>query len=185
MQADIGADTPLEVWFQDEGRIGQMTHLTRRWAPKGSRPRQVKDQRFKAAYMFGAICPERGVGAAIVSPFCNTDAMNKHLAELSTQVAPSAHAIVVMDQAAWHTTAKLDLPDNLSLVFLPPKCPELNCMENVWQFLKNLYLGNRVFDDYEHIISACCDAWNSLIATPERIRTIGQREWAAKTQRSI
>ena len=174
----MAADTPLEVWFQDEGRIGQMTYLTRRWSPKGSRPRQVKDQRFQAAYMFGAICPERSVGAAIISPLCNTDAMNKHLAEISTQVASGAHAVVVMDQAAWHTTAKLTVPSNISPVFLPPKCPELNSMENVWQFLKNLYLGNRLFENYEAIVSACCQAWNKLMAEPSRVKSIGVRDWA-------
>jgi len=63
-------------------------------------------------------------------------------------------------------------------VALPPYSPELNPVENVWQYLKQNFLSNRVFDTYEGIVDACCSAWNRLMATPERIRSIAQREWA-------
>ena len=102
-------------------RVGQKNSLVRQWAPKGSRPRQVKDLRTSSAYLFGAICPERGEGAALVMPRANTEAMDLHLEEISRAVAPNAHAVVLLDQAAWHTTAKLGIPENISLVPLPPK----------------------------------------------------------------
>ena len=101
---------------------------------------------------------------------------NQHL------VRPKAHALIVLDQAAWHTTEKLPLPGNLSLLPLPPKSPELNPVENVWQFLRQNTLSNRIFDGYEAIVTAACDAWNSLIADPERIISIGTRSWAATSQ---
>ena len=70
---------PLEIWWQDEARIGQQGTLTRIWAERGSRPRAPKDLRYKWAYLFGAICPARGVGAAWVVPHADIWSMNLHL----------------------------------------------------------------------------------------------------------
>ena len=86
------------VGQQDEARVGQKTKLTRRWAPRGSRPMAPKDQRTKSACIFGAICPQRGVGAGLVLPRCNTQAMQWHLDEISSQVAPGAHAVLIIDR---------------------------------------------------------------------------------------
>ena len=119
----FGADTAIEIWWQDEARVGQKTKLTRRWAPRGSRPTAVKDQRTKSAYIFGAICPARGVGAGLVLPRCNTQAMQWHLDEISCQVTPGAHAVIILDRAGWHTTGKLEIPPNITLVPLPPRAP--------------------------------------------------------------
>ncbi|BAI73730.1 transposase (plasmid) [Azospirillum sp. B510] len=110
----------MEVWFQDEARIGQKGTLTRRWAPRGSRPRAVRDHRFKSAYLFGAVCPARDTGAAIVMTRANTEAMTLMLEEISRTVAPGAHAAVVIDGAGWHTSGDLAVPGNLTLVPLPP-----------------------------------------------------------------
>ena len=163
-------------------RLGQKNKITRRWARRGTRPRAVADLRTKSAYLFGAICPARGAGAAIVMPHADSRAMQHHLDEIARLVRPKAHALIVLDQAAWHTTEKLPLPGNLSLLPLPPKSPELNPVENVWQFLRQNTLSNRIFDGYEAIVTAACDAWNSLIADPERIISIGTRSWAATSQ---
>ena len=84
------------------------------------------------AYIFGAICPAKGKGAAIVMPKCNSEAMSLHLAEIASQVAPGAHAVALLDQAGWHTSQALTVPANITLLPLPPKCPELNPVENVW-----------------------------------------------------
>ena len=94
--------TPIEVWFQDEMRVGQKNKLTYRWARTGSRPRAVHDQRTQSTYLFGAVCPERGAGSGLVLPVCNTEAMQLHLDDISTKIAPSAHAILIFDQAGWH-----------------------------------------------------------------------------------
>jgi transposase len=105
--------------------------------------------------------------------------MTLHLAEISRQVAPGAHAVVTLDGAGWHQTGgKLRLPNNLSLLPLPPKSPELNPVENVWQFLRQNKLSNRIFDDDEAIVTAACEAWNGLIADPARVTSIGTRRWA-------
>ena len=136
----------------------------------------------KNAYLFGAICPARGTGAAIMMPAANTEAMEAHLNEIAKAVTPGAHAVILMDQAGWHTTGALTLPQNLSLLFLPPKSPELNPVENIWQYLRQTWLANSVFDTYDEILDAGCRAWNNLINLPDIITSIGTREWAKMDQ---
>jgi transposase len=139
----------------------------------------VRDNRHTSIYIFGAICPDRAVGAALIMPWANTEAMNKHLIEISTQVAPGAHAILVCDGAGWHQRGeKLIVPKNITLLSLPPYSPELNPMENVWDYLRQNKLCAQVWKTYEDIVEACQSAWCFLVNDPDRIRSIGQREWA-------
>jgi hypothetical protein len=166
------------VWFQDEARVGQKNGITRRWARRGTRPSAPKDQRTASAYIFGAICPKQGKGAAIVMPRCNTAAMTAHLAEISGAVATDAHAVVLLDQAGWHTANALKIPDNITLMPLPPRSPELNPTENIWQFIRDNWLSNRVFRSYDDILDHCCAAWNRLVDQPWTIMSIGLRDWA-------
>lgn len=168
----------IEVWWQDEARIGQKTKITRRWARRGSRPVAPQDQRTRSAYLFGAICPAEGKGAALLLPRCTTEAMALHLKEISRTVAPDAHAVLLLDQAGWHTSTKLSVPSNITLIPLPPKSPELNPVENIWQFMRDNWLSNRVFASYEDILNHCCYAWNTLVEQPWTIMSIGMREWA-------
>ena len=93
-------------------------------------------------------------------------------------VASDAHAVLIMDQAGWHTSKKLEVPGNITIVTLPPRAPELNPVENVWQFMRDNWLSNRVFRSYDDIVGHCCDAWNKLIDQPWKIMSIGMRDWA-------
>jgi transposase len=122
--------------------------------------------------------PPNGKGAGLVLPFHNTATMQLHLAEIARAVAAGAHAVVLLDQAGWHTSAKLEVPDNITLLPLPPKAPELNPVENVWQFLRQNGLSNRVFNSYDDILDHCCHALNKLVDQPWRIMSIGLRDWA-------
>jgi transposase len=154
----------------------------RQWARRGSRPRQPADQRYESAYLFGAICPARGKGAALALPVADTVAMQLHLNEISRHVAKGAHAIVLLDRAGWHTTGKLRMPANITPILLPSRAPELNPVENIWQYMRANWLSNRVFDTYDAIIDAACDAWQKLIAQPQTITAIGLRDWAHISQ---
>ncbi len=104
--------------------------------------------------------------------------MSLHLAEVSAMVAPGRHAALLLDQAGWHLSGMVEVPANITLLPLPPKCPELNVMENIWQFMRDNWLSNRVFDAYDAIVDHCCNAWNKLVDQPWRIMSIGLREWA-------
>ena len=86
--------------------------------------------------------------------------MNAHLAEIARTVAPAAHALLILDGAGWHGSTALVVPDNISLLTLPPYSPELNPVENVWAYLRANKLAISVFDDYNAILDACCTAWN-------------------------
>ena len=104
--------------------------------------------------------------------------MDLHLTEIAKNVAPDAHAVLLVDQAGWHTTNKLAVPANITILPLPPKCPELNSTENVWQFMRDNWLSNRVFKSYDDIVDHCCYAWNTLIDQPWKIMSVARREWA-------
>lgn len=137
-----------------------------------------RDTRYQWAYIFGAVCPQRGTAAGLVMPFADTAAMNAHLAEISRTVTPGAHAVLVLDGAGWHGGHALVVPDNVSLVTLPPYSPELNRVENVWQYLRANWLAISVFDDYDAIVEACCKAWNHFVNQPDVVSSITSRQWA-------
>ena len=111
-------------------------------------------------------------------PYADADMMQLHLDEISRNVAEGAHAVLLLDRAGWHTTGKLDVPDNITPIFLPSRAPELNPVENVWQYLRQNWLSNTVFENYDAIVDAACAAWQKLIAQPETITSIGMRDWA-------
>lgn len=173
----LGLDA-IEIWFADEARVGQKNAITRRGARRGTWPSAPQDQRDASIYIFGAVCPQDGKGAALALPFCNTAAMNLHLAEISEMVSPARHAVLLLDQAGWHLCGDVTVPDNIPLLPLPPKCPEVNVMENVRQFMRDNWLSNRVFRDHDDIVAHCCHAWNRLVDQPWRIMSIGLRDWA-------
>ena len=157
---------------------GQKNKITRRWARRGSRPSAPHDQRTASTYIFGAISPKESKGAALVLPRCNIDAMNLHLAEIALAVAPGARTLLLVDQAGWHMSDRLVVPADITLVPLPAKCPELKPVENLWQFLRDNWLSNRVFASYANIVDHCCDTWNKLRAQPWRIMSVGLRRRA-------
>jgi hypothetical protein len=117
--------------------------------------------------------------------------MLAYLDEISRKVASGAHVALLLDRAGWHTTDKLIIPRNITLMLLPSSSPELNrafakrrrCavargVENIWQNLRANRLSNRVFERCDDIIDAACDAWNKLTAKPSIMTTIGSRQWA-------
>jgi hypothetical protein len=178
---DVAAQHPeaerVELWFEDEARIGQKGRVTQVWYQKGQRPRGVRAQRFASAHLFGAVCPARDAGVALVLPEANTVAMNLMLAELATAVPTGTHAVLVLDRAGWHLAGELAVPANLTLVHLPPKSPELNPLEKVWQYVRDRWLSHRVLPDYAAILDAACHAWNALTAEPGRLRSLTSFPW--------
>ena len=113
-------------------------------------------------------------------PWCDTKAMAKHLKEISQAVDPGAHAVLLLDQAGWHTSPKVKVPANTTLRPLPPRSPALNAVETVWPFLRDNWLSDRVFNSYEDIVDHGCAAWNKLVDQPWTIMSIGLRRRAHK-----
>ena len=131
------------------------------------------------AYIFGAICPAKGKGAGLVLPCCDTEAMAAHLEEISPAVAPGAHAVRA---ARPGRLARLGQAAGAGQHHAPAaaasRSPELNPVENVWQFVRDNWLSNRVFASYDDIVDHCCDAWNKLVDQPWSIMSLGLRDWA-------
>ena len=167
----------VDVWFQDEARFGQQNTTTRVWATKGTRPRVVRQQQFESAYLFGAVCPATGATEAIISPLSNGDAMKKHMSLISKRTPEGRHAVVIMDGAGWHQQHVVDGLDNVTIIKLPPYSPELNPIEQVWQWLRQNELANRCFKGYEDIVEQCTRAWNSFIKDIERVKNLCTRDW--------
>ena len=177
--ADTHPHQRVEVWLQDETRVGQQGTLTRRWAPKGSRPTAVKQTEYEWVYLFGAVNPVTGDSSGLLAPTVNTEYMNHHLRFISERVEPNVHVVLVLDQAGWHLSNTLQVPENGTLLHLPPYSPELNPVERLWAFLKSHYLSNRAYDNYDHLFRACGKAWNQL--TPEQLCSICHTQWIPRT----
>ena len=170
---------PIEIWFQDEARAGQQGMLSRVWARKGTRPRIPRDRRFGYCYLFSAACAERKHAVGHICSRANTVEMNRHLGDISATVEPGSHAVAVLDGAGWHKSRDLDIPANLSLLHLPPYSPELNQMENVFEYLKSNHFANRVFKLVEDVCIGVKMAWLEFENDPDLINSITARKWAA------
>jgi transposase len=168
----------IEIWFQDEARVGQRGTKSRIWAEKGSRPRLLRQQQYKYKIIFGAICAETGRGAGLVFSHSDSIGMNLHLQEISKNVSAGKHAVLILDRASWHTSSKLEIPSNISLLPLPAASPELNPVEQIWAYLRGHYLSNRFFKDSKDIELTCCKVWNEFVTQHKVIKSIGSRNWA-------
>ena len=168
----------IDIWFQDEARFGQQNTTTKLWARKGSRPRAVRQQQFEYAYLFGSVCPSKGIGQAIVVPWTSKEAMRLHLKQISDVTDIDRHAVVIMDGAGWHTNDIAGEFKNITIIKLPPYSPELNSIEQVWSWMRQHSLANRAFKNYEDIVDSVCDAWNAFTERPERVTKMCSREWA-------
>lgn len=171
----------IDVWFQDEARFGQQNTTTRLWAERNTRPRAIKQQQFEYAYLFGAVCPSTGETEAIISPFVNQHVMKEHLLLISNRVKPGRHAVIIVDGASWHSEKLVEDINNLSIIKLPPYSPELNPIEQVWQWLRQNKLGNRCFKSYEDIVDSCSRAWNDFIKDKPRVKKLCSRDWIRLT----
>lgn len=170
----------MTLWFQDEARVGQKGRLCHRWWLKGQRPPGLCDRRYEWTYIYAAVRPDSGDDFALVLPEVSTRAMALFLERFAAALAPDEHAVLVLDGAGWHATAKLAVPGNLTLVPLPPYSPELNPVERIWLFLRERFLSLRVLDDAPAIVQACCDAWNALVGEPGRIRSLCFQPWVQR-----
>lgn len=167
----------IEIWHQDEMRTGQQGTLTCQWAETGTRLCVPKQTEYEFVYLFGATCFETGNAVGLVLPEANTAMMNLFLQEMAQTIDPDVHALLVLDQAAWHQSKSLVVPEPISLVPLPPYSPELNPIERVWNYLRSHYLANAIYKNYEAIVDAVSSAWNRFRQNVERVKTVTNAPW--------
>src|SRR3954465_13502956 len=149
----------------DEARFGQKGRVCHRWFIRGQRPPGLCDQRYTWAHLFAAVRPATGQSFALVLPELSTEAMQLFLDMLAAKLAPDEHAALVADQAGWHIAEALCLPDNVTLIYLPPYSPELNPVERLWLYLRERHLSHRLLNGYDAIVDALCHACKQLLAS--------------------
>jgi transposase len=154
----------------DEARFGQQGTLTRMWAPKGTRPTAVKQTKYEWVYLYAAVEPATGASTALLAPHVNTGTMNAFLKMASEDLEPDDHAVMIMDQAGWHVSKTLVVPENITILLLPPYSPELNPVENLWHWIKSHHTSNRAYAGYDDLMDGVGAAWRSL--TKQRLRSV-------------
>ena len=170
LTADVTQE--VQVWFEDEARFGQQGSLTRVWARTGSRPTAVRQTQYDYLWVLGAVCPQNGRSWGLLVPQLNAPVINVFLEQLSEQLEPDVVAVLLWDQAGFHTSHEIVMPPNIRILPLPPYSPELNPVENLWHYLKSHFWSNRHYQDYEALLDAAQDAWRRVRIIPERLKTI-------------
>jgi transposase len=124
------------LYFEDESRFGLLTVLRRMLTAKGVKPVAPFLHRFDNLYLFGAFSPITGCSHLLEMPYCNAETFQCFLEYISVQ-NPEEFKILLLDNGAFHHAKKLNLPDNMALLFLPPYSPELNPAEKMWRYFKD------------------------------------------------
>ena len=164
----------VEVWFQDEARFGQKGTLTRVW---GLRVTAKRSLAYEWSYFYGSVCPAKGLAHGLLLPYADLEGMRLYLDDFSRSLKRGVYALLVCDQAGWHTSGRLPIPDNVGLLFLPPKSPELNPAELVWREMRQKHLGNRVFPSVDGLDDAICEAWLEVTKTTQRMTSLCGFNW--------
>lgn len=172
---DIAQNHPnktLRIYFEDESRFGQQGCLTQVWASKGSRPTAIRQTEFQYLWVLGAICPETGHAEGLISPCLNTEVINAFLKQLSLEIPRDEHMVLIWDQAGFHTSKKLQLPWNITIIELPPYSPELNPAENLWHYFKSHAWANQYYKDYKALEKTAIESWKNIAMNSELMKTV-------------
>jgi transposase len=171
-------EASLELWSQDEHRIGLKPILRRVWARKGTRVRAVVRPRYQWMYLSGFVQPQSGKTSWLLMPTVNTTAFSLALAAFAQDqgAGPTKQILLVLDQAGWHTSTGLQIPEGLHLLFLPSHSPELQPAERLWP-LSNEPLANRVFTSLDELEQIQAERCRWLQTHPESIRGRTSFHW--------
>lgn len=174
----------VQLWCQDEARVGQKGRGIRVWFERGVRPEGVVDHRHASAWLYAAVRPGTDGAFALVLTEVGAEAMQAFLDRFAASLPEGVHAALLLDGAGWHIAAGIAVPANVSLIFLPPYSPQLNPVERVWLHLRERFLSLRLFADLDDIIDGCCDAWNRLTAEPGRIASLTDYDYLRSVRTS-
>ena len=164
------------VMFQDEAGFGRINKPKRCWCPKGHRPvvpcHHIREYR----YAYGAVAPLDGKMFALIMPSADTVCMNIFLRELS-ETYPDNYILLVMDNAGWHHSKALEMPENIKPCALLPYTPELNPIEQIWEDLREKNFCNEVFITLSKVVDRLCEGTLKLMDDPQRVASITHRDW--------
>ncbi|MBM3120538.1 MAG: IS630 family transposase [Chloroflexi bacterium] len=154
------------VFFFDESRFGLQPSLGRGWARKGVRVIAPVNPSYQNFYIYSGVAPLTGEAFSLFLPWVNTEMMNLYLAEMSAAF-PDKQIMLIWDQAGWHKSKSLKVPENISLKSLPPYSPQLNPVEKLWQWLKKHVCRNRLFTFMDDLMDRLMESLATF--TPTRL----------------
>jgi transposase len=178
--AETHPDKKLCVYFEDEARFGQQGTITHVWAKKGSRPTAIRQTEYQYLWVLAAICPETGKSDGLISPCLNAEVINVFLDQFSKQIGADEHAVLIWDQAGFHTSLKLKIPGNVTIVKLPPYSPELNPVENLWHYLKSHDWSNNFYRNYEALEEKAMQSWRRVVMNDSLMKTVCAAPYAKR-----
>jgi transposase len=177
--AEAHPDERVEVFFEDEARFGQQGTITRVWAPRGSRPRAVRQTQYTYLFVLVAVCAATGSASALIMPTLNAAVVNLFLEQFARERPVGVHAVLIWDGAGYHTASTLVVPANVSLILLPPYSPELNPVENLWHYLRSHDWSNRVYGGYEELREEAVRSLCRVCLDVERMKTVCAADYVA------
>lgn len=166
----------LQVMFQDEAGFGRINKPKRCWCGRGIRPSVPCHHIREYRYLYGAVAPKEGELFSLVMPYTNTECMNVFLSELS-KAYPDKYILLVVDNAAWHHSKTLKIPDNIELFPLLPYTPELNPIEMIWHEIREKGFCNEIFASLERVVDRLCSTVIELADDHSRVASITHRDW--------
>ena len=162
---------PVLLFAQDEGRFGRISDVRRAWSPLGTRPQAPRQVIRTYLYVFTAVCPAMGRMTSLILPWANTEMMNIFLRQVSEDF-PEYFILMIADQAGWHISQHLEVPENIRLIKLPPRSPELNPSEHIWEELRENNFANRACQDLDEVEDHLCRGLNDLAKDPGKLRSM-------------
>jgi len=167
---------PVKIIFEDEARFGRLSDQRRCWAPMWERPIVGRQVIREFIYAIAAVCPASGEMSSLIMPWMDAEIMSIFLAHTSLELKRS-HCLMFMDRARWHISRDLRVPKNMTLLPLPPYSPELNPVEHIWDYLRENYFGNQVFDSLDRVEDTLCAGFHNLGEDKKLVSSLTCFDW--------
>lgn len=164
----------IRLMFMDEAGFGRISEPSACWCEKGIRPTVPCHRVREYVYTFGAVCPHDGENFFLVLPRCNTEMTNIFLRELS-KAYPDDYILLCADNASWHKSQALIIPDNIVMFYIPPYTPEMNPIEQIWKEIRKCGFKNIAFKSLDKVIEKLCEVIRKL--SGDTVKSITGRKW--------
>jgi hypothetical protein len=176
-RAHPGAE--VQLWAQDEARLGLKPVIRRVWAPVGKRPVARFNRGYKWTYLYGFVRPESGEVYWLIAPTVNVKLFSMALNEFAKEVGAGKdkRVLLVVDQAGWHTGKGVEVPQGIHHEFLPSGSPELLPAERLWVLTNEVVANNGLFEEIEQIEEALMERCVQLLDQSESIRALTNYHW--------
>lgn len=132
----------------------------------------MRQTQYQYLWVLTAVCPQTGAAEGLISPCLNSGVIDGFLQQFSAQLDPAVHAVLIWDGAGFHTAGSLKIPQNITILKMPPRSPELMPVENLWHYEREHFWANRKYADYAALETAALEGWRAVCLDPEKVKTI-------------